>query len=235
MDDSSGPVVATSGEFLLAEWRVRPQLNRLVRERAEVHLEPRVMDLLVFLAGNAGRVVSKEEIIDAVWEGQFITDSALTRAVADLRKGLGDDVRQPRFITTIPKRGYRLVAPVEWAAGDRLERAGTVGSAFVLTWRRRGLPLAPGEHLIGRAPEGAVSISSRKVSRRHARIVVDASAARLEDLGSKNGTYVNGGRIHGAVELVDGDEITVGPAKLTFNALVPEGSTETELHMRTES
>ena len=202
------------------------------------------MDLLVFLARHPERVMSKEEIIAVVWEGQFITDSALTRAVADLRKALGDDVRQPRFIATVTKRGYRLVAPVEWASPTPPEAAAdagaaprslTVGHAYALTWRERTLPLPEGEHLIGRDPEGAVSISSRKVSRRHARIVVDARGARLEDLKSKNGTFVNGRRVAGDVELADGDEITVGPAKLSFRAFVPEGSTETELFTRTSA
>lgn len=225
---------ASPEAFRLADWQVLPRLNLLVRERSEVRLEPRVMDLLVYFARHAGEVVSKDEIIGAVWQGQFISDSALTRAVADLRKSLGDDARRPRFISTITKRGYRLIAPVTWAEpGEHLpgteRRTLAVGHAFALSWRQRTLPLGEGEHLIGREPEGAVSISSRKVSRRHARIVVGPDAARLEDLESKNGTYLNGRRIAEAVELTDGDEIAVGPAKLIFRALVPAGSTETEL------
>jgi hypothetical protein len=70
------------------------------------------MDLLVFLAGSTGRVVSKDELIDAVWEGRSIADTTLTRAIADLRRALGDDQRNPHFIETIPKRGYRLVASI---------------------------------------------------------------------------------------------------------------------------
>src|SRR5262245_64882719 len=70
------------------------------------------MDLLAFLATTGGRVVSKDEIIDAVWQGRFIAEATLTRSVADLRRALGDDQRSPRYIETIPKRGYRLVAPV---------------------------------------------------------------------------------------------------------------------------
>lgn len=227
------------GEFRLAEWWVRPQLNRIVRVGDEVHLEPRVMELLVFLAGRHGQVVSKEEIVDAVWEGQFITDSALTRAIADLRKALGDDVRNPRYIATISKRGYRLIAPVRRQAaarrGSAAEAAAVsqlrgleLGDVFALTWRHRTLPLGEGEHFIGRAPEGVVCISSRKVSRRHARIVVTREGATLEDLGSKNGTYLNDRRVEEAAELTHGDEISIGPAKLVFKAFVADGSTETE-------
>src|SRR5262245_13586013 len=75
------------------------------------------MDLLAFLATTGGRVVSKDEIIDAVWQGRFIAEATLTRSVADLRRALGDDQRSPQYIETIPKRGYRLVDSV--SAGDR--------------------------------------------------------------------------------------------------------------------
>src|SRR5262245_22698064 len=76
------------------------------------------MDLLVFLANTGGRVVSKEELIDAVWDGRFIADTTLTRAVADLRRALGDDRRSPRYIETIAKRGYRLIAAVSADGGS---------------------------------------------------------------------------------------------------------------------
>ena len=70
------------------------------------------MDLLGFLAAAGGRVVSKNDIIDAVWEGRFIAEATLTRSIADLRRALGDDQNTHRYIETIPKRGYRLVAPI---------------------------------------------------------------------------------------------------------------------------
>ena len=93
-------------------WLVQPDRN-LIRDRSITrHLEPQVMDLLVFLSNTGGRVVSKEELIDAIWNGRFIAETTLTRAVADLRRALGDDQRSPQFIETIPKRGYRFVAAV---------------------------------------------------------------------------------------------------------------------------
>ena len=99
-------------DFHIGSWLAQPTRN-LIRDGVTVrHLEPQVMDLLVFLAGSAGRVVSKDQVIDAVWEGRFIAETTLTRAIADLRRALGDDQRDPRYIETIPKRGYRLVASV---------------------------------------------------------------------------------------------------------------------------
>ena len=92
------------------------------------HLEPQVMDLLVFLAATSGRVVSKDEIIDAVWDGRFIAETTLTRSIADLRRALDDNQRCLRDIETIAKRGYRLVATTADAGrhcrGGSAERRG---------------------------------------------------------------------------------------------------------------
>jgi len=77
-----------------------------------VRLDPRVMQVLVCLAERAGEVVPQDQIIEKVWAGVFVTDGALTNAIWELRKALGDDSANPRFIQTVPKKGYRLVAPV---------------------------------------------------------------------------------------------------------------------------
>lgn len=96
--------------FKLGEWLVEPQLNRLMRPDGEtVQLEPKMMDVLVCLARHAGEVVSREQLIDAVWPNLFISESVLTRAIAGLRRAFGDDARTPEFIETISKRGYRLL------------------------------------------------------------------------------------------------------------------------------
>ena len=98
--------------FTLGEWLVQPQLNRLSRPGGEdAQLEPKMMDVLVRLARTTGEVVSREDLIDAVWPEVYISESVLTRAIAGLRRALGDDARKPRFIETISKRGYRLIGP----------------------------------------------------------------------------------------------------------------------------
>jgi DNA-binding winged helix-turn-helix (wHTH) protein len=99
-------------DFYVGPWLAQPARNLISDRTITRHLEPQVMDLLVFLANTGGRVVSKDELIAAVWDGRFIADTTLTRAVADLRRALGDDQRSPQYIETIPKRGYRLVATV---------------------------------------------------------------------------------------------------------------------------
>src|SRR4051812_14111480 len=79
-------------------------------------VEPKTFRLLQFLIENRGRILPKDEILSAVWEGAAVTDNALTRAVGQLRKALGEDAREPRYIETIPTVGYRFCGSVEEAA-----------------------------------------------------------------------------------------------------------------------
>ncbi len=104
------PPTAETAEFELEGWHVQPSRNRLRRGDTSVRIEPKMMDVLVTLAARPGQVVSKQELADAVWPNLFVTESVITRAIAGLRRALADDVRAPRFIETIAKRGYRLVA-----------------------------------------------------------------------------------------------------------------------------
>jgi TolB-like protein/DNA-binding winged helix-turn-helix (wHTH) protein/Flp pilus assembly protein TadD len=99
-----------SAPFRIAGWRVDPALNRISRDGESAQIEPKVMDVLVRLAAEPGEVVSKQQLLDSVWNGDFVTESVLSRAIAELRSHLGDDARNPTYIATIAKRGYRLIA-----------------------------------------------------------------------------------------------------------------------------
>jgi len=219
----------------VGEWSIHRDLNEIRRGDETVRLEPRAMNLLVYLAGRAGRVIGKDEIFDALWEGVFVSESALTRTVADLRKALGDDAKNPQYIATISKRGYRMVAPVIGLSGAvspaAPERAGSrsVGVRFYVARGTESLSLGPGEHWVGRDPDCFISIPSPKVSRRHARFLVDAEGATIDDAGSRNGTIVNRRRIETAERLQDGDTIVIGPETLVFRVFDPADATETDL------
>lgn len=99
-------------DFQINSWRVRPQMNSISGRGQDVRLEPKAMEVLLHLAKRAGEVVSKDELIEQVWEGRAVGDEVITNAIWELRKALGDDARHPRYIQTIPKRGYRLIADV---------------------------------------------------------------------------------------------------------------------------
>jgi TolB-like protein len=94
--------------FRIAGWLVERYSCRLTKGGEEYHLRPMLIDLLALLADKKGQVVTKEEILDRLWSSRFVSESALTRNMAELRRYLGDNTKHPQFIETIPKRGYRL-------------------------------------------------------------------------------------------------------------------------------
>lgn len=119
--------------FLVGDWLVEPHRNQIVRGGERVRLDPRVMQVLVCLAEGAGVVVPQERLLERVWTGAFVTDGVLTNAIWELRKALGDDSAHPRFIQTVPKKGYRLVAEVRVPGPSRLVlRPWIVGGAAMI-------------------------------------------------------------------------------------------------------
>ena len=100
----------------IGEWRVEARAGRLQRDGSERALEPKVMDLLVLLAVSAGAVVTREEIFATLWPDTVVGEDTLARVVSKLRKALDDDPKAPRYIETISKRGYRLIAQVAAAS-----------------------------------------------------------------------------------------------------------------------
>jgi DNA-binding winged helix-turn-helix (wHTH) protein/TolB-like protein/Flp pilus assembly protein TadD len=107
-ENESAPTV-----YRLGQWIVEPKLQLLRRGDETLRVEPRAMEVLEQLLQRPGQLVSKPVLIDAVWHTEFVTENALTRAIADLRKALDDDARNPSYIETVPRRGYRLIAEVE--------------------------------------------------------------------------------------------------------------------------
>jgi len=204
--------------FRLGDWLVEPELNRVSRGGSSYQLALKVMYVLVFLAEHAGTTVPKHRIIDAVWRTEFITENTLTQAIADLRRVLGDNARDPQFIETITKRGYRLIADVE-ILDDAAPITPTTGLPCALVVDRQESALVAGDNLIGRATDAVVLLDSEEVSRHHAVVRVSMDSATLEDLGSKNGTLLWGSRVGSPTPLKDGDEIAIGPVVLTFRVL----------------
>lgn len=94
--------------FRVGDWQVQPLRNEIAGPDGRTKLEPRVMQVLVCLAERAGDVVSREQILEAVWEDRFVSDEVLTVAIQKLRRALGDDAKDPRFVQTVPGKGYRL-------------------------------------------------------------------------------------------------------------------------------
>src|SRR5918997_678037 len=102
------------GSFRFDHFSLDPGDRQLKRDGVPVELNARYLDALTLLATEAGKLVSKDRFLDEVWNGVPVTDEALTQSIKTLRRVLGDDAASPRFIETVPKHGYRFIAPVEW-------------------------------------------------------------------------------------------------------------------------
>jgi len=98
-------------EFLVGDWRIQPSDDQITRDNDTVRLEPKTMDVLVYLAKHP-HMVSRGDLEREIWRGALVGNDAVTNTIAKLRKAFGDTVKNPSYIATIPKRGYRLVAPV---------------------------------------------------------------------------------------------------------------------------
>lgn len=101
-----------SGEFRVGDWLIEPDLNRARNGETVVQIEPKVLEVLAFLADHPGEVLSRDRIIRTVWAGTFVSEGILSYYISELRKALNDDARDPRIIQTISRKGYRLVSPV---------------------------------------------------------------------------------------------------------------------------
>jgi DNA-binding winged helix-turn-helix (wHTH) protein len=201
--------------------------RRFLRAGEEVHLSPKAFELLVLLVESRPRAVSKAELLDRIWPGVFVSDASLAKVVSKIREAIGHSEDAP-VLRTVHGYGYAFSVPVE-DDEPRVERAEPRRPALCwLFCGAREFPLYDGEHIVGREPTAAICLDSPKVSRRHARFLVNGVSATLEDLGSKNGSFVRGVRISAPTPLQSGDLARIGPFTLVFRVGAYSGTTETE-------
>ncbi len=205
---------ASLRSFRLGHWLVEPKLGQISCGERTVRVRPRAMELLACLAAAGGDVVSRQQLIDTVWRTSFVSDNVVSQVVTELRQALGDDARRPTYIQNVPRRGYRLVARVTYLEGEPV--GGGQTSQFTLASGLATHALKPGGNLVGRGSSADIRIDLSEVSRSHARIVVEGGTVTIEDLGSKNGTFVNGRRISGLHPLAEGDEVRLGSPAARF-------------------
>ncbi len=184
-----------------------------------VPLSPQAFELLAVLVRARPRALSKAELHDRLWPGTFVGETSLPRVVGEVRRALGDRPGETCLVRTVHRFGYAFAGDaVDGGSGPGSDRGGGEETDRALLWGERLIPLVVGENVLGRDPGCALAIPSGLVSRQHACIVVAGERATLRDLGSKNGTLCRERRVTGEVELADGDEIRIGPARLVFCA-----------------
>jgi DNA-binding winged helix-turn-helix (wHTH) protein len=212
------------GEFVLD-----PDSRQLFREGVEVRLQPKTFELLDLLVRSGTKALSKQQLRGQLWPDTVVGDASLTVAVAELRAALGDDAKEPRFVRTVYGFGYAFAGAAE------AEREGTLGSAAAsaaprVLWEKRAIPLVEGENVLGRDEGVTVRIDAPGVSRRHACIRVEGDRATIEDLGSKNGTFLGDGTttLGEPTALPDAARFRLGRILLVFRSSPESGSTLTE-------
>lgn len=197
-------------------------VHLLTRAGRTVALSPKAFGLLAALAERRPNVVTRAELRRLVWPEAVSGGTTIARVVNEVRVAVGDTAARGDVIRTVTRVGYAFSATaVE-------ETAPAVRRRCALQWGDRHVPLAPGENVIGRAADALISVASSKVSRRHARILVEEDRATLEDLGSKNGTFLGERRLDAPVELRHGNRIVIGPVHLVFRVSIAEDVTSTD-------
>jgi DNA-binding winged helix-turn-helix (wHTH) protein len=197
--------------------------RRLRRGAENVHLSPKAFELLAVLVEATPRVVTKRELHERLWPGGLVADATLVALVKQLRQALGDRDRRAPLIRTVNRVGYALETGASQGA-----RTSAPAERWLALGQRR-FAVSTGDNLVGRDASAQVRLDDPVVSRQHARIVVEGSGTRIEDLGSKNGTFVNGLRLSdGAVPLHDGNRVAFGTMTGTFHE--PGGDLPTLTH-----
>jgi DNA-binding winged helix-turn-helix (wHTH) protein len=200
---SSGTAVTLKFDKFVLDTSAR----RLLSGDREVHLSPKAFDLLQLLISRRPNAVSKAAIQDALWPSTHVVEANVANLAGEVRRALEDNRMTPRFIRMVPRFGYVFIHPVS----DDEQRA-----AFSLVWRGMHYDLRPGTNILGRTTRDGSPFNSETISRQHACIVVDGLAVTVRDLGSRNGTFVNGTRATGSIPLRAGDIVRLGAVHLTF-------------------
>ncbi|HEX9162994.1 MAG TPA: FHA domain-containing protein [Thermoanaerobaculia bacterium] len=196
-----------------AEFIVDSMSRQLLRRGQPVAVSPKIFELLLSLIEVTPRALTKDELLRRVWTDTYVSDGTVAAAIAELREVLDDDAKQPRFVRTVHRYGYAFCAETH-----RLPETTALVSepAYRLICGDREISLVAGENVLGRGPESIAWIDHSSVSRRHAAIVIRGDNATIEDLGSKNGTFVRGEKIRTRKQLADGDPLVLGRVAMIF-------------------
>jgi DNA-binding winged helix-turn-helix (wHTH) protein len=207
------------GDFVLDT-----DVRELRRGSQTLHLSPKAFQLLEILVASRPSAVSKTDLQERLWPDTFVVEKNLPNLIGEIRDAMGDDPSEPQFIRTVHRFGYAFR---DSSAKVANRSHGESAARFRVVWLEGRAALDEGEHVLGRDLDLDVFLDSPSVSRRHALIRIRGSLATVEDLGSKNGTFVRDCRIDGPTRLEDGDVIRVGSVNVTIHAIPAPGSTET--------
>lgn len=205
--------------FRFGQFTLDLEQRQLFRAQEAQKISPKAFALLEVMARRSPGALSRNEIHGLLWPGEFVEDGSLHNLVSEIRRVLGED---RELLRTVPRFGYALTTESDSSSGAMSRFCVVVGDVRV--------PLRLGENILGRGPESDIPVELPGVSRQHARITTTDSEARIEDLGSKNGTFVGKRRVDSPATIQDGDEFFLGRAMLTFHIDRRSLTTRTEPH-----
>jgi DNA-binding winged helix-turn-helix (wHTH) protein len=198
--------------------------RELRRGSQPIHLSPKAFQLLQLLVEARPKALSKTDLQQRLWPDTFVVEANLSNLIGEVRGALGEAAHRPHFVRTLHGFGYAFHdAP----AAESHPQTRSSGVLYRLAWQDGQATLEEGDYVLGRDSALAVFLDSPSVSRRHARLRLAGSEVILEDLGSKNGTYLNGRKVTSPVRVSDRDEIRVGRVLLAIRVLAAQPSTET--------
>ena len=199
------------------------ETHELTRRGRAVHLSPKAFQLLQLLLESRPKAISKTVLCERIWPKTFVAEGSLATLAAEVRSAIGEGGKSPRLVRTVYGFGYAFSGEAAVAGSD----AAAVGvRRHCLLQEGREVDLFPGENIVGRDLEAAVRIDDPTVSRHHARLLVDEKGVVLEDLESKNGTFVDGLRVGSRVRLKGRALLKFGSVVLPFRSYSPDQSTE---------
>lgn len=199
------------------------ETRELLRGSKPVHVSPKAFRLLELLIEQRPRALSKAELQERIWPDTFVSEANLASLATEIRAAIGEQGRSAGFLRTVYGFGYAFSG--EAAAVERPAFA-PPPRRHCLQDDRREISLVEGENIVGRDLDAVVRIDDPTVSRHHARILVSGAAVTVEDLRSKNGSFLNGKRLRGSRKLESGNTVKFGSVLMTFRAYSHEESTE---------
>jgi DNA-binding winged helix-turn-helix (wHTH) protein len=207
---------------------LRTDTRQLLGHGREVHLSPKAFELLQLLVAERPRALSKAFLQERLWPDIFVSEANLPSLISEIRRAIGDERRQHRFIRTVHAYGYAFCADAEDDSQSEPQIQRKSAITYWLSWDKVPIALSDGETLFGREPGVDIWLDVPSVSRHHARIVIRDGHASVQDLGSKNGTWVGGELAASPVSLSNGDQIQMGSVVMTFRMWAPDVVTETQ-------
>lgn len=187
------------GDFVLDS-----STRQLEHGETQIHLTGKAFQLLVLLAAERPKLVSKKEIYDTLWPDVYVQEANIKNLIAELRGVLGDEA-----IRTERGAGYAFTP-------DAIEEVSLTASRYSVVINGVAFALREGRNIIGREADADIRLALPAVSRRHAVVTIDGDDAFVQDMGSRNGTYVNGEKLETARPLRSGDEIRIAQTAIRF-------------------